>query len=160
MPDEKVLHVEALDPRKPVTVDTVGKSQPHINAERRSDLIGEECPKVAALGVAEHDLLNGGAGVFGFIANHVEIYRHLTPAINIKAFAQKLGFDDSARSFLRAEIRARHENHPDRNFGIGRFVARALDLGLKEALRNIEANPCPVAGLAIGVNCAAMPNIF
>jgi len=39
-------------------------------------------------------------------------------------------------------------------------VAWVFNLGAEKFLRNIKANTCPVTGLTIGVNRAAVPDIF
>ena len=105
-------------------------------------------------------MFNGRTGRFGFLANNRHINRNLTPAVNIKPFFEEFCFDNGPRRFLRAEIRARQEYHPDSDFNIGGFMARALDLGAEKFLRNIKTDTCAVAGFPVSIHCAAMPDIL
>src|SRR3546814_9181030 len=68
------------------------------------------------------------------------------------------GFDDRAARFLRAEIGARQEDHADREPVGQRLVSRRGDRIVEERGRQIEMQPRAVAGLAVGIDRAAMPH--
>ena len=75
------------------------------------------------------------------------------------AEAQDLGLDDGAAALLRAEIGARQEHHADRQpSGLRDLAARVADIFLEEVLRDLDVEARAVAGLAVGVDRAAVPH--
>ncbi len=115
---------------------------------------------LAASAIPEHNLLNGGPCGLSFFADNINIDRHLSPTVNVKAFAQKFGLDNGSGFFLCTKIRAWQENHTDGDFRVARLVARALHLCLEKLLSNIEPNTGTVACLAVRINGAPVPDIF
>ncbi len=115
---------------------------------------------IAVAVVAEHDLLDLGAGVGSLLADHGDIDRRLAPAIDIEAEMQNLGFHDGPRGFLHGEVRARQKDLADADINIRALVSGALDLLGEEVLRHLDTDARPVAGLAIGIDSAAVPDIF
>ena len=70
---------------------------------------------------------------------------------------QDLGLDDLAAALLRAQIRARQENHADGEVPAARLVPGAADMLLEEVLRNLHVDARAIAGLAVRIHRAAMP---
>ncbi len=109
-----------------------------------------------ALGVAEDDLLDLGPGGDRLVADHRGVDRHLAPAEDRVAEAQDLGLDDRPAALLAGEVGARQEHHADRDPALGELAA--ADLLAQEVLRDLEIDAGTVAGLAVGVDRAAMPD--
>ena len=116
--------------------------------------------RAAAPRVTEHDLLDGGACVLGLLADHGDIHRRLAPAIDIESRTQHFALDNRAARFLRREIRARKEYLADADPVIGRVVTGAADMFAEEILRHVEADARAVAGLAVRVHRAPVPNVL
>ena len=75
------------------------------------------------------------------------------------AEAQDLGLDDDAAALLRAEVGARQEHHADGDAaGLGRLAARIAHVVAEEVLRDLDMDAGAVAGLAVGIDGAAMPH--
>ena len=75
------------------------------------------------------------------------------------AEAQDLGLDDGAAALLRAEVGARQEHHADRDAPDLRALAAGVaDMLLEEVLRDLDVDARAVAGLAVGVDGAAVPH--
>ena len=75
------------------------------------------------------------------------------------AEAQDLGLDDGAAALLRAEIGARQEHHADGDAADLRgLAARIAHMLLEEILRDLDMDAGAVAGLAVGIDGAAMPH--
>ncbi len=108
--------------------------------------------------VADDDLFDLGPGRVGLFADDVDVHRHLTPAVDVVAEGQDLGLDDAAAGFLRIQADARQEHLADRQIVVGRAVADDLDVVLEELLRDLDMDAGAVAGLAVGVHGAAMPD--
>jgi hypothetical protein len=86
------------------------------------------------------------------------VHRHLTPAKQAQARAQHFGLDDGAALFLGAKIGARQEDHADADGVIAGLVSRASHRRLEEILRNAKPQTRAVAGLAVRVHGAAVPD--
>ena len=84
--------------------------------------------------------------------------RHLAPAVDVVAEAQDLALDDAAAALLRVEVGARQEHHADRDAAGRRAVADPLDLVVEEVLRDLDMDAGAVAGLAVGIDRAAVPD--
>ena len=110
--------------------------------------------------IAEHDLFDGRTRVLGLLADHGDVHRRLAPAIDVEARAQHFALHQRATRFLRREIRPRKEDLPDTDPVIRRVVAGAAHMLTEKFLRHIEADSRAVAGLAIGVDCAAVPDVL
>ena len=75
------------------------------------------------------------------------------------AEAQDLGLDDGAAAFLRAEVGARQEHHADGDAAELRLLAGGIaDVVAEEILRDLDMDAGAVAGLAVGVDRAAVPH--
>ncbi len=85
----------------------------------------------------EHELLDLGPRRVRLVADDRDVDRHLAPAIDLKTRAQDLGLDDRAAGFLRAVIRARQEDLPDRDASGPDAPARAFDGLAEEVLRHL-----------------------
>ena len=92
----------------------------------------------------------------GAFAQLRHIDRRLTPAVQIEAGAQDFGFDDGPGGFLSAEIGARQEDLADEDRAGTRLVADIFDLLAEEGLRHIDHDAGAVAGLAVGIDRAAV----
>ena len=73
---------------------------------------------------------------------------------------QDLGFHDGPRGFLHGKIGARQEDLADADIDIRALVAGALHLLGEEVLRHLDADARAVAGLAVGIHRAAVPDIL
>ncbi len=110
--------------------------------------------------VTNKDLLNFGAGCVGFFTNAGGVYWHLPPAVNTVPKCQNLGFDNLAALFLRHKIGLGQEYLPNGNGAIARAVTRTGNGIGKEFLRNFHMNASTIAGLAIGIDRATVPDGF
>ena len=118
-----------------------------------------ECLFVHALGVRDQDLFDLGPGRVGFFAKAGDIHRHVTPAVDVIAHAQDFGLDDGPARLLRAEVGARQEHLTDRDhLFLARLVAGAADLIVEELNRNLHVDARAVAGLAVGIHRAPVPD--
>ena len=109
-------------------------------------------------GAADHDLLDLGPGSVGLFADAGDVDRHLTPAIDAVAKLQDLGFHDLPATLLCAKVGLGQEHHAHRDTARRWFVAGAANGFGKEILRDFDVDAGAVAGLAIGVDCAPVPN--
>jgi len=74
------------------------------------------------------------------------------------ALRQDLALDDDAAALLRAEVGARQEDHADGELSRARLIAAARDVLAEEILRDLDMDAGAVAGLAIGIDGAAVPD--
>ena len=75
------------------------------------------------------------------------------------AEAQDLGLDDGAAALLCAEVGTRQEHHADRNPpDLRELAAGVADIFLEEVLRNLDVDARAIAGLAVGIDRAAVPH--
>ena len=83
----------------------------------------------------------------------------MAPAIDIVPHAQDFGFDDGPAAFLRAEIGARQKDLTDRDqlVHVG-LMPGAADLIVEELHRDLHMDARAVAGLAVGVHRAPVPD--
>ena len=114
----------------------------------------------AATCIAEHDLLNGRARILCLLSDHGHINRRLAPAIDIEAEMQHFPLNQGPRRFLRAEVRARHEDLANADPVIGGAVAGAAHMFAEKILGHIKADAGSVAGLAVRIDGAAVPHIL
>src|SRR6516225_661724 len=68
---------------------------------------------IGAAAIGDHDLLDLGPRRIRLLADHVDVDRHLPPAIDGVTGIENLRFDDRAATLLRIEIGARQEDHAD-----------------------------------------------
>ena len=108
--------------------------------------------------VPNHDLLDLGARGVGLLADARDVDRHLPPAIDRIARVEDLRLDDLAATFLRAEVGLGHEHLADRDQAGLQRVAAARDDGGEKVLRDLDVDAGAVAGLAVRVDRAAMPD--
>src|SRR3546814_10710208 len=109
-------------------------------------------------GTGDHDLLDFGAGALRLLPDDGDVDGHLTPAIDGVARVDDLRLDDGAAGFLRAEIRARQEDHADGEAVGQRLVAGIGDGVVEEAHRQVDMDARAVAGLTVCVDRAAVPD--
>jgi hypothetical protein len=76
------------------------------------------------------------------------------------AEAQDLGLDDAAAALLRAEVGARQEDLADGDAAAGRSSCPVRGPAREEVLRDLDMDAGAVAGLAVGVDRAAVPDAF
>ena len=119
-----------------------------------------QCFQIHLVADIEHDLFDFRAGGIGFVADDREVYRHLTPAIEIEADPQDFGFDDGAAGLLRRVVGARQEYLADGNAARTQLVASLFHRRAEEFLRHLQMHAAPVAGLAVGIDGAAMIDGF
>ena len=112
----------------------------------------------AAKRVADDDLLDLGTGRVGLFADHGRVDRDLTPAIDGIAEFEDLGLDDLPAAFLGGVIGLGQEDLAHRDAAALGGVAETRDLVSEELLRDLEMDAGTVAGLAVGIDRAAMPD--
>lgn len=118
-----------------------------------------ELDMVDILFAADQDLFDLGAGGVGLFAQNGGVHRDVAPAIDVMAHAQHFGFDDGPAGFLLGEIRARQEHLTDRDqLVLVGFVSGAAHLIVEERHRDLHMDARAVAGLAIRIHRAAMPD--
>src|SRR3954468_16253852 len=122
--------------------------------------IGLERFLADAAAVGDHDLLDLGARGVRLLADHADIHRHLAPAIDRVAVVQDLALDDDAAALLLAEIGAGQEDLADRELRRADLLAALADEILEEGMRDLHMDAGAVAGLAVGIDRAAMPDRF
>jgi hypothetical protein len=98
------------------------------------------------------------SGRVGLLAGHLDIDRHLAPAMDGVAIGEDLALDDDAAALLRAQIRARQEDHGDAELADAGDLALLADIVLEEVLRDLHVDAGAIAGLAIGIDGAAVPH--
>ena len=113
---------------------------------------------VDPLGVRDQDLLDGGPGDVGLLAQHGDVHRHLAPAVDVVAEPQHLGLDDGAAGLLGIEIGPRQEHLADRQQRVLGLVAGAPDLIPEEVHGDLQMDARTIAGLAVGVDGAPVPD--
>ena len=106
----------------------------------------------------DHDLLDFRAGRLRLGTDDRHVDGHLAPAIDGIARLDDLAFDDGAAGFLRIEVGAGQEHHADREAVGQRLVAGNGDRVVEEAHRQVHMDARAVAGLAVGIDRAAMPH--
>src|SRR3546814_18034111 len=102
--------------------------------------------------------LDFGAGAVRLLPDDGDVDGHLTPAIDGVARVDDLRLDDGAAGFLRAEIRARQEDHADGEAVGQRLVAGIGDGVVEEAHRPVDLDVRAVAGITVRVDRAAVPD--
>ncbi|KFL48668.1 hypothetical protein IL54_4547 [Sphingobium sp. ba1] len=106
----------------------------------------------------DHDLLDFGARALRLLADDGYVHRHLAPAIDGVARVDDLALDYGAAGFLGGQVGARQEDHADGEAVGQRLVAGVGNGVVKEAHRQIDMDARAIAGLAIGIDRAAMPH--
>ncbi len=109
--------------------------------------------------VPDHDLLDLGPRRVGFLADAIDVDRHLPPAVDRVAEIQDFGLDDLTAALLRAEIGFRQEHLADRDRPLVHELVPGAhhDFG-EEILRNLDVDAGAVAGLAVGIDRAPVPD--
>ena len=108
--------------------------------------------------VRDHDLLDLGARGVGLLADHGRVDRHLAPAEDTVAEIEDFALDDGAAGLLRGEVGLGQEDHARGDAsGLG-VVAGLGDLLMEEVLRDLDMDARAVAGLAVGVHRAPVPD--
>ncbi len=110
------------------------------------------------VGGGQHDLLDLGPGGGGALAQHLDARRHLAPAVQPEPGGQNLALDDGAGNLLSALIQTRQEDHADGQRTGARLMARIADLGVEEGARQADQYARAVAGLAVSIDRAPMPD--
>ena len=108
--------------------------------------------------VLDHDLLDLGPGGVGLLADHVDA--RPAPGASHRCDSRTRRISDSTMWRQRScalEVGARQEDHADGEVPAARLVAGAADMLLEEVLRNLDVDAGAVAGLAVGVDRAAVP---
>ena len=113
---------------------------------------------IALFRVMDQDLFDLGPRRIGLFADAGDIDRHLPPAINGIAGIENFSFHNLPAAFLRAQIGfwQKHLAHGDTPGT--QPIATAFHHGSEEILRDFDMNAGPIAGFAIGIHGAAMPN--
>src|SRR3546814_11494143 len=101
--------------------------------------------------------LDFGAGAVRLLPDDGDVDGHLTPAIDGVARVDDLRLDDGAAGFLRAEIRARQEDHADGEAVGQRLVAGIGDGVVEETHRPVDMDARADAGLTVLVARAPVP---
>ena len=108
--------------------------------------------------VGDHDLLDLGPRRVGLLADEVDVDRHLAPAVDGVAEVEDFGLDDAAAAFLGAQVGLGQEHHADGDGALGRLVAGVADVFPEKDLRDLDVDAGTVAGLAVGVDGAPVPD--
>ena len=91
------------------------------------------------------------------VPDHGHVDRHLTPAINGIARVDDFCLDNRTAILLRAQVGARQEHHADGK-AVGHWpVAAVRNRIVEKADGQVDMQARAIAGLTIGVDCAAMP---
>ena len=106
----------------------------------------------------EHDLLDLGAGRHCLVAERLRVHRHLPPAIDHMADRQDFLLDNATAAFLRRKVGAWQENHADSQPAAVIVVTGAGDMLDKEVTRDLDMDAGAVAGHAVGIDRAAVPD--
>ncbi len=122
--------------------------------------VGLEHLLAHALRVGDHDLLDLGARGVRLLADDADIHRHLAPAIDGVAVVQDLALDDDAAGLLLAEVGARQEDLADAELAGAELLADLAHIVLEEGVRDLHVDAGAVAGLAVGIDRAAVPHRF
>ncbi len=108
------------------------------------------------VGPPDQDLLDVGTGAQRLLPEHRPVHRHRAPAENEKLVLAQHDLRDVPAARLRVGV-VRQEHHPHAEVGIlEKLVAHLLDLGPEKLVRNLGQHARAVAGLRVGVHCAAM----
>ena len=113
---------------------------------------------VAPLGVPDQNLLDLGPRRIGLLADHRGVDRHLTPAINRVASGEDFRLADLAATLLRGKIGLRQEDHAHRNTARLELIATIAHRLGEEILRDFNMDARAIAGLAISIDGAAVPD--
>ena len=106
----------------------------------------------------EHDLLDLGAGRHCLVAERLRVHRHLPPAIDHMPDRQDFLLDNAAAAFLRRQVGAWQEDHADSQPAAVIVVTGAGDMLDKEVARDLDMDAGTVAGHAVGIDRAAVPD--
>ena len=106
----------------------------------------------------DHDLLDLRPRGVGLFADHLGVHRNLAPAVDHQAGLQDLALDDDPAALLGAKVGARQEDHADADQVLARVVAGQRDLLLEEGLGDLHVDAGAVAGLAVGIDRATVPD--
>src|SRR4029453_11516467 len=120
--------------------------------------VGLEDLLAHALRVGDHDLLDLRARGIRLLADDADIHRHLAPAIDGVAVVQDLALDDDAAGLLLAEIGTRQEDLADAKLAGRQLLPDLAHIVLEEGMRNLHVDAGAVAGLAVGIDRAAVPH--
>ncbi len=139
--------------------DVVGQRRLLHAPAQDVELLLELAVVEAGIAAADQDLLDLGPRGVGLLADHRDVDRHLAPAQDGVAEAQDLGLDDGAAALLRQKVGARQEHHADGDAADLRgLAARIAHVIAEEVLRDLDMDAGAVAGLAVGIDGAAMPH--
>ena len=114
--------------------------------------------QIAVFADVEHDLLDFGPCGVGLLADDGDVHRHLAPAIEIEVETQDLRFDDGAAGLLCHIVCARQEYLAHGDAARAEFVSGLGHGHAEEFLRHLDMDAGTVAGLAVGVDGAAVPH--
>ena len=106
---------------------------------------------------SNHDLFNLRPRCLCLVADDGHIDRYLTPTINCVARVDDLRLNNRPAILLCAQVSARQEYHADRKPVRHWSVAAVRNRIVEKADGQIDMQSCAIAGLAICINCAAMP---
>ena len=116
---------------------------------------------IHAFGIGDENLLYLWACRVGLFTETSDVHRHMAPAIDVVAHAQNFGLDDRAAGFLSAEICTRQEDLTNRHQLIfARGVTCAFNLIIKERDGDLHMDTRAIAGLAIRIHSATVPDRF
>ncbi len=108
---------------------------------------------------ADEDLLDLGTRGVGLLAQHRDVDGDVAPAVDRMASAQDLGLDDGPAALLGGEVGARQEDlaYGDEAGHVG-LVPRPPHLVVEEGHGDLDVDAGAVAGLAVGVDGAPVPD--
>ena len=114
---------------------------------------------VHSFAVRYQDLFDFGTGRVGLFAQALDLYRHMSPAVNIIAHAQNFGFDDCPACLLRPKIGSGQKYLTDGDQLIPvRGVTRPLNLIIEKADRDLHMNARAITRFAIRIDSPAVPD--
>jgi hypothetical protein len=106
----------------------------------------------------KHDLFNFRTRRNGLCAKRLDIYRHLSPAIDAVPNSQNFLLDNTAAAFLRAQIGTRQKHHANRQPATIIIMAGARDVFDKKVAWNFNMDTSTIASHAISIDRTAMPD--
>ena len=113
---------------------------------------------VEAAAVVDDDLLDLGPRRVRLLADEFDIERHLAPAMEGEAGIENFRLDNGAATLLPVEIGARQEDLANRELARPGGNPGDTKMGTEEILRDLDMDAGAIAGLAVGIDGAAMPH--
>ena len=106
----------------------------------------------------EHNLFDLGTCGIRLVAKCVRVHRHLPPAIDHMTNRKNLLLDNATAAFLCGKVGAWQEDHADSQSAAIIVVTCTGDMLDKEVTRNLDMDAGTIAGHAVGIDSATVPD--